>query len=142
MDFMAPCAAGANSGRYQPLLGYHSADSPGRPFNKRDACFPSDERQLEMKNVDRPVPIGGQIGIGVRMDARRDTQDCIHVHACIVAEANCRAKHECPDTYMMTRMSIYNFITYPDKSRALCRMFRIQSGSPGDCLVTAFSTNR
>ena len=98
MDFMAPCAASAKSGRYHPPLECHSADSLGRTFNKRDACFPSDERKLEMKNIDRPVPIGGQIGIGVCMQTRRDTQDCIHAHVCTVAEANRRAKQECRDT--------------------------------------------
>jgi hypothetical protein len=51
-----------------------------------------------MKNIDKPVPIGGQIGIGVCMQTRRDTQDCIHAHVCTVAEANRRAKQECRDT--------------------------------------------
>lgn len=29
----------------------------------------------------------------------------------ITAEASCRAKRECPDTYMMARLSIYNLLS-------------------------------
>ena len=91
MDFMAPCAASAKSGRYHLPLECHSADSLGRTFNRCDACFRVMSGN-EMKNIDRPVPIGGQIGVGVCKETRRETQDCIHVQVGTFARHHCRSQ--------------------------------------------------